>query len=170
MPIDLQVGMQSTLHQNASAAQFHSFANFVVDGLEIQDVTLFSSGSFERPVEGAERAVLGAEICVIDITVDDVGDNARGMQFAAQSIRLHTDANQVIGLVKFEGLLFAQGHSLVTAACANFSGEAAVAPNETSSDLALRWFGLRLRRSRFFVGVLPMLEIKKETHNGSTKR
>ena len=110
MPVDLEVRMQAALHQHAGAAQLHRLANLFVNRVEIEDVTLFSFGSFERPVKRAEGAVLGAEICVIDVAVNDVADHALRVQFAAEFVRFHANANQVIGMEKVEGLGFAQRH------------------------------------------------------------
>ena len=78
VPIDLQIGMQAALHQHAGAAEFDGLANLVVDGVELEDVTLFGCGPLQRPVESAEGAILGAEIRVIDVAVDDVGGDAFG--------------------------------------------------------------------------------------------
>ena len=41
VPLDLQIGMQAALHQHAGAAQFHGFANLVVDRFEVENVALF---------------------------------------------------------------------------------------------------------------------------------
>ena len=102
--------MQAALHQDAGAAQFNSFPDLFVDGLEIQDVALFGLGAFEWAVEGAEGAVLGAVVRVIDVAVDDVGDHAFRMQAAAQGVCFHADADEVVGAKQIEGLCFGQGH------------------------------------------------------------
>ena len=115
VPVDLQIGMQAALHQHAGAAQFDGLANLVVDGFELEDVSLFRRWPLQRPVERAEGAVLGAEIRVIDVAVDDVGDDAFGMQLAAHRVGFHADADQVVGTEQVEGLLFGQGHGLRTA-------------------------------------------------------
>ena len=96
VPINLQVGMQSALHQHAGAAQFDGFTNLVVDGLEIENVSFFSTLPFEWPIESAEGAILSAEIRVINIAVDDVRDHTFRMELAAYRIGFHADADEVI--------------------------------------------------------------------------
>ena len=102
--------MQAALHQHAGAAQFDGLANLFVDGVELEDVAFFGGRAFQRTVEGAEGAVLGAEVGVVDVAVDDVGDHAFGMQLAADRVGFHADADQVVGVEQVEGLGFGQGH------------------------------------------------------------
>src|SRR5262245_59236261 len=83
IPLDLQIRMQPALHQYPGAADLHRLANLFVDRVKIQHIALGASGTFDRSVEGAEGAVLGAEIRVIDVAVDDVSDHTLGMQFTA---------------------------------------------------------------------------------------
>ena len=105
-PVDLQVGVQPTLHQNAGTAIFHGFADLVVDGVEVEDVSLGGHLALERTVEGAESAVLGAEIRVVDVAVDDVGDHALGVLAATHRVRIHADTDQVFGAEHVNALLF----------------------------------------------------------------
>ena len=111
-PIDLQVGMQAALHQHAGAAKFNRLANLFVDGVEVEDVSLGRQLALQRPIEGAERAVLGAEVGVINVAVDDVGDNAFRMQLAAYRVGFHADADEVVGAEHFESLLSGERHDL----------------------------------------------------------
>ncbi len=98
--------MQTALQQHSRAAQLHRLAHLVVDGFEIEDVAFLRQLAFERAVEGAEGAVLGAEVGVVDVAVDDVGDHTFGMQLAAHRIGFHADADQVIGAVHLERFSF----------------------------------------------------------------
>ena len=66
----------------------------------------FACGPFQRTIKRAEGAVLGAEVGVIDVAVDDVGDHAFGMQLAAHRVGFHADADQVVGLKHLQRLLF----------------------------------------------------------------
>ncbi len=79
--------MQTALHQHAGPAHLYGFANLVVNGVEIENVTLRRKLSLQRTIERAEAAILRAEIRVIDVAIDDVGDNAFRMELAANSIR-----------------------------------------------------------------------------------
>ncbi len=107
--------MQAALHQHAGPAQFDGLANLVVNSFEIEDVSLFRLRPFQRPIEGAEGAVLGAVIRVINIAINDVGGHALGMKLAAHRVRFHADANQVIGTKQVESLLFGERHVRSTA-------------------------------------------------------
>ena len=102
--------MQPALHQHARAAQFDRLANLLVDRVEVENVAFLRRRPLQRPVKRAEGAVLGAEVGVVDVAVDDVGDHAFGMQLAAHRVRFHPDADQVIGLKHLQRLLFGQGH------------------------------------------------------------
>jgi hypothetical protein len=88
-PVDLEVGMDAALHQHAGAAHLDGLGDLLVDRLEVEDVALFRARPFgQRPVEGAEGAVLGAEVGVVDVAIDDVGDHALGVQAAAHGVGL----------------------------------------------------------------------------------
>ena len=110
VPLDLQVGMQAALQQHAGAAQLHRLAHLVVDGVEVEDVAFGGQLALQRAIERAEGAVLGAEIGVVDVAVDDVGDHAIGMQAAAHRVGFHADADQVVGAEQFKRFSFGQGH------------------------------------------------------------
>src|SRR5437870_2611801 len=111
VPLDLQIGMQAALHQHARAAEFDRLANLVVDCFQIEDVSLFGFGAFQWTIERTESAVFGAEVRVINVAIDDVGDHALGMQLAAQGVGFHTDADQIIGAKQIDSLYFGEGHS-----------------------------------------------------------
>src|SRR5882672_4598492 len=110
VPFDFEIGMESTLHQHARAAEFYRLLNLVVDGFEIENVAFLGAWSFQRTIESAEGAVLCAEIGVINVAVDDVSHRALGMDSAANRVRLHADADEVIGLKHLQSLRFGQGH------------------------------------------------------------
>ncbi len=98
--------MQAALHEDAGAAEFDGLANLFVDGVELEDVTFFRGRSFERAIKGAEGAVLGAEVSVIDVAVDDVGDRAFGVKLSAEGVGFHADADEVVRVEEVEGLGF----------------------------------------------------------------
>ena len=100
--IDVQIGIQTALHQDPGAAQGDGLLDFFENRFMRQNVAVF------RPhgaVEGAEGAILGAEIRVIDIAVDLVGNHARIGFLFAHLVRGHADADQIVGLQELEGLL-----------------------------------------------------------------
>src|SRR6202007_723336 len=83
------------------------FLDFLIDGFKGEQVAFLGS---ERTIERAERAVLGAEIRVVDVAVDLIGRHARICFFAAHFHGGHPDANQVIGAKQIEGFLLCQSH------------------------------------------------------------
>src|SRR5271167_1798650 len=106
IPLDLQIRMQPALQQDSCATQLHGFAYLLINSFEIKDIAFFRQLAFERAIEGAEGAVLSAEIGVIDIPVDDVGDHTLGMQLAAHRIGFHAETDQVVGAVHLERFRF----------------------------------------------------------------
>src|SRR5208283_4868460 len=102
MPVDLQVGMQAALHQHSRAAHFDSLTNLLVDGFKIEDVSFFGFRAFQRTIEGTEGAVFGAEVGVIKVAINDVSGYAFGVERAAQRVRFHADADQVVGTKQVE--------------------------------------------------------------------
>ena len=57
------------------------------------------------PVEGAEAAILGAEIGVVDVAVDDVADHAVRVQLAADRVGRHADADEIVAVIQVDGFL-----------------------------------------------------------------
>src|ERR1700756_1582253 len=86
MPIDFEVRMQTALHQHACAAEFDRLANLFVNRVELENISFFRLRSLQRTIERAEGAVLGTEVRVINVAINDVSDYALGMQFAPGGI------------------------------------------------------------------------------------
>ena len=110
VPVDLQIGMQSALHQHAGASEFDRFADLLVDGLEFEDVSLFGLRPLQGAVKRAKRAIFGAIVRVIDIAIDDVSDHALGMEFrrtASASMPMPTNHRNEISreLAVWSGLI-----------------------------------------------------------------
>ncbi len=115
-PVDLEIGMNAALHQHARAAHLHGLGNLLVNLLEVEDVAFVGAGiglagPGQRAVEGAEGAVLGAEVGVVDVAIDDVGDNALGVQAPAHRVGLESQADQVGRVEVIQGLLARDRHS-----------------------------------------------------------
>src|ERR1017187_199254 len=106
VPLDLEVGMQPALHENAGAAEVDGLLNLLVDSLVGEDVAF---GVAHGPVESAEAAELGTEIGVVDVAIDDVGNDSLGVPLAAHRIGSHADADQVVGS-KQSQRLFTRNH------------------------------------------------------------
>jgi len=107
--------MDAALHQHAGAAHLEGFGDLGVNRLEVEDVALVRArvglaGARQRAIEGAEGAVLRAEVGVVDVAIDDVGDHALGMQAAAHFIGLEPQTDQVGRVEIIEGLLARDRH------------------------------------------------------------
>src|SRR5260370_37119717 len=105
---DGAIGMQSGLQENAGAAESDGLFDFLQDGVEREDVAFLGS---HGPIEGAEGAIFGTEIGVVDIAIDLIAGDSRVVLLFAQLIRGHTDAYQVIGLEEIESFLLRHAHS-----------------------------------------------------------
>ncbi len=119
-PVDLEIGVDAALHQHAGATHLDGLGDLLVNRLEVEDVALFGArvglaGPRQRAVEGAEGAVLGAEVGVVDVAIDDVGDHALGMQAAAHGVGLKAQADEVGGMEVVERLLAGQRHTAILA-------------------------------------------------------
>ena len=111
---DLQIRIDAALHQHARATEVHGLLNLGEDLLFRENVALLVT---HRPVEGAEAAVLGAEVRMVDVAVDDVARHALRVKLAADGVGFHADADQVVALQGVEGFLL--GHRLWSAATAS---------------------------------------------------
>ncbi len=93
VPLDFQVGVQAALHEDAGAAEAEGLADFFEDDFLRVHVAFVVA---ERAVKGAEAAIFGADVGVVDIAIDDVADHAFGMQLAADLVGGHAEADQVV--------------------------------------------------------------------------
>ena len=73
VPLDRQVGIVAALQQQLHAAERDRLVDLLEDLLEAEDVALAGA---DRPVERAEVAARDADVRVVDVAVDDVGDDA----------------------------------------------------------------------------------------------
>ena len=109
-PFDFEVRVDAALHQHAGTAHLLGLCDFLADGLEVEDVAFLRARAFERPVESAKGAVLSAEVGVVDVAIDDVGDYAFGVEAAAHGIRFKAQADEVGGVEMVKSLLACQRH------------------------------------------------------------
>src|SRR3569623_90011 len=94
--------MQAALHQHSRAAEVERFLDLLEDYFLRQNIPF---GMSHGPVECAEAAILRAEVGVVDVAVDDIGNDAFRMPLAPDGIRLHADSDQVIGAEELQRLL-----------------------------------------------------------------
>ena len=100
--IELQIGIQAALQQNSGAAELEHLVNLAANFFEGEDVAFFRA---HRAVEGAEGAVFGAEIRVIDVAIDLIGGDARVGLFPPDFVGGHADADDVVGVEEIERFL-----------------------------------------------------------------
>src|SRR5580693_1920339 len=141
--------MQPALHQNAGAAQVDGLLNLVEDHFLRMDVAF---GMPHGPVERTETAILGAEIGVVDVAIDDIADDTVRMQLLPHRIGRHSDSNQIIAAIKIDRFL-ARHHAvtLSEAYVRNF-----VNPGFTRSPSSKTIF--RVRYSRAKASEIPSFE------------
>src|SRR5215831_1991849 len=81
--VDLQVRMNTALHENSRPAQHQRFLDFLIDHMIRQNIRLWIAlDSIER----AERTELFAHIRVVDIAIDDVADDIIRVNALADSV------------------------------------------------------------------------------------
>ena len=100
VPLDLEVRVQAALEQDAGAAEVDGLLNFVEDHFAREDVAFLVA---HRTVERAEAAVLGAEVGVVDVAIDDVGHHAVRMMLPANGVGFHAKADEVVGMEHVDG-------------------------------------------------------------------
>src|SRR5258706_2192296 len=76
VPRERQVGIMSTLQQQLDASDRDGLVDFSEQLVEAEDVALRGS---DFPVERAEVTFRNADVGVVDVPVDDVGDDAARM-------------------------------------------------------------------------------------------
>jgi hypothetical protein len=72
IPLQRELGVVAALHENLRAAQREGFLDLLIHLLVSDDVGV---GLLLRSVECAELAVNVADVGVVHVAVDDVGDN-----------------------------------------------------------------------------------------------
>jgi hypothetical protein len=105
--VDLQIGMQAALEEDAVAAEFEHLFDLLENFLEAENIAVFCA---DGAVERAEGTILGAEIGVIDVAIDLIGGDMRVVLFQADLVSGHADTDEVVGFEHVEGLLFGQCH------------------------------------------------------------
>src|SRR3984957_6866592 len=102
-----KIRMQAALHQHTRAANLDHLPDLFVDRFERKDVAVFRP---QRPVKRAERAILRAEIRIVNVTVNLVRGHARIGFLAAHFVRGHSDTYQVVRIKKLERFFLCDSH------------------------------------------------------------
>ena len=93
VPFNAKIRMQSALHQNARAAQRNRLVNLRADFIDGADVSIRRTGPAIECAEGADNV---ADICVVDVAIDDVGDDVVRMAAPANFISRCADPRDVV--------------------------------------------------------------------------
>src|SRR3954452_20689394 len=101
IPLNLELGVQSALHQNPGATKVDGLLDLVEDDFDRQDIAL---GVVQRTLERTEAAVFGTNIGVVDVAVDNISDHALRVQLATNRVSRHSNADQVIALKQIQSL------------------------------------------------------------------
>src|ERR1700748_1781679 len=101
IPLDLQVWVQTALHENPRTAQIYRLLNFAQNRLDGENVAF---GMSHGPVKGTKTTVLRAKIRVIDIAVDNVADYTIWVKLAPHHVGLLANRKQVVTSKKIDGL------------------------------------------------------------------
>ena len=112
IPLERYVGVVPTLNQNLDSAERLQLLDLGTDLLERKSVSLSVLGSAS---ERAEAAIRDADISVVDVAVDNVGDDVAGMLFLAHAICLSAQLEKRsvgVEVEKFLGLGHAAGRKV----------------------------------------------------------
>jgi hypothetical protein len=77
VPLEFEVGVQSTLHEDLISAEFDGFLDLLEQFLSIQHVAFVT---FRGSVKSAKVANRSANVGVVDIPIDVVGSVVLGVQ------------------------------------------------------------------------------------------
>src|SRR5580704_15887558 len=100
IPLDLEFRMQTALHQDSGSAQVDGLLDLLKDHFLRMNVAF---GMTHGPIKSAKAAIFRAEICVINVAVDNIADDPVRMQLAADLISRHPDPNQIVAIVQIDG-------------------------------------------------------------------
>ena len=107
VPFQRQLRMKATLHQYSTSAELKGFLHLLKDFVEAQDVAFTGPWLAEESTEGTHSR---ADVAVVDISIDDVGNDIVGMEFFPQIISQPLQLLQRGGLSHLKVL--GQGQSL----------------------------------------------------------
>jgi hypothetical protein len=93
IPIDAEIRMQPALHQDARAAQRDCLVDFLAN---LFDRAYISVGRARAAIKRAEGANYVADIRVVDVAIDDVGNNIVRMPALANFIGSHADCCNIM--------------------------------------------------------------------------
>ena len=95
IPLDAKVRMQAALHQHTGAAKRDRLVDLLANFLERADVSVRRARATIESAEGTDNV---ADVGVVDVAVDDVGDDVCRMPALANFVGGRADAGDVMRL------------------------------------------------------------------------
>ena len=94
VPLDPKVRMQTTLHQDTGTAEGNGLVDLFANLIEGANIRVRRPGP---PVKSTEGADYVADVRIVDIAIDDVGDDVIRMLAPANLIGRRRDAGDIVG-------------------------------------------------------------------------
>src|SRR5947208_12222630 len=95
VPLDAEIRMQSTLHQNAGAAERNGLVNLRANLIDRAHVGV---GRARPAIERAESTNDVADVRIVNVSIDDVGDDVIRVTRFPNLVSRGADASYVVGL------------------------------------------------------------------------
>src|SRR5260370_42644506 len=95
VPLDSEIRMQSALHQDTRPTERNRFVNLRANLIDRAHVGV--RGAWPA-IERTERTEDVADIRIVNVSIDDVGDDVIGMARLAKLISRAADASNIVGL------------------------------------------------------------------------
>src|SRR5437879_8080679 len=105
VPLDPKIRMQSALHQNACATERNRLVNLRANLVDRAHVGV---GRARPAIERAESTHDVADIRIVNVSIDDVGDDVIRVTRFANFISRGADASYVVGLEQFGAIIGVQ--------------------------------------------------------------
>ena len=103
--LDAEIRMQPSLHQNTGAAQRDCLVNLLADFVERAHVSVGRARPSIERTEGADHV---ANVRVVNVSIDDVGDDVVGMLALANLVRRRADFRDVVRLEQRRAIVGSQ--------------------------------------------------------------
>ena len=108
VPVEGELGIHAALHEDLRAADGREFFDFLEELFVLERVGVVVLGC---ALEGAEDALGGADVGVVDVAVDDVGAEAVAVDGSAACVGPSAQLEEFLLLEEFEPLLGGEAES-----------------------------------------------------------
>src|ERR1700694_5762052 len=94
IPLETEVWMQPALHQHSRTAERDGLVNLRANLIHRAHISVRGTGPSIKGAEGADHV---ADVGVVDVSIDDVGDDVVRVTALANLIRSRADFGHVVG-------------------------------------------------------------------------